>query len=82
MIIGGRREGRGQVCDETPYTEAEYEFGRDNLKEYPAAFTARIKKLLAGIDRYLTQPALQESSKEDLLRRKARLEGVLNGEIK
>ena len=82
VIVGGRCEDGGQVCDETPYTDAEYEFGRDNLKEYPAAFTARIQKLLKGIDRYLTQPTLQESSKEDLLKRKARLEGVLNGEIK
>ena len=82
VIVGGRREDVGQVCDETPYTDAEYEFGRDNLKEYPTAFTAKIQKLLKGIDRYLTQPTLQESSKEDLLKRKARLEGVLNGEIK
>ena len=82
VIVGGKREEGGQVFDETPYTDAEYEFGRDNLKEYPAAFTARIRKLLTGIDRYLTQPALQESSREDLLKRKARLEGVLNGEVK
>ena len=82
VIVGGKREDEGQVCDETPYTDAEYEFGRDNLKEYPAAFTARIQKLLTGIDRYLAQPALQETSREDLLKRKARLEGVLNGEIK
>ena len=82
VIVGGRREDGGQVCDEAPYTDAEYEFGRDNLKEYPTAFTAKIQKLLKGIDRYLTQPTLQESSKEDLLKRKARLEGVLNGEIK
>ena len=82
VIVGGRREDGGHVCDEAPYTDAEYEFGRDNLKEYPTAFTAKIQKLLKGIDRYLTQPTLQESSKEDLLKRKARLEGVLNGEIK
>ena len=82
VIVGGKREEGGQVFDETPYTDAEYEFGRDNLKTYPDAFTARLKKLLSGIDRYLTQPNLQDSSKEDLLNRKARLEGVLNGEIK
>ena len=34
------------------------------------------------IEKYLKQPNLQESSKEELLQRKARLEGVLNGEIK
>ncbi len=82
VIIGGRCEEVGQVCNEIPYTDAEYEFGRDNLKEYPEAFTARIKKLLAGIDKYLQEPNLQPSSREDLLDRKARLEGVLNGEIK
>lgn len=82
VIVGGRREDGGQVRDESPYTDAEYEFGRENLKEYPTAFTARLKKLLSGIDRYLQQPNLQPSSKDELLYRKQRLEGVLNGEIK
>lgn len=82
VIVGGRREDGGQVCDESPYTAAEYEFGRENLKEYPKAFTARLEKLLSGIDRYLQQPNLQPSSKDELLYRKQRLEGVLNGEIK
>ena len=82
VIVGGKREDGGQVFDESSYTDAEYEFGRDNLKSYPDAFTARLRKLLTGIDRYLTQPNLQDASKEDLLNRKARLEGVLNGEIK
>ncbi|MBR2321110.1 MAG: SAM-dependent methyltransferase [Clostridia bacterium] len=82
VIVGGRREEGEQVFDETPYTDAEYEFGRDNLKTFPDAFTARIRKLLSGIDRYLAQPNLQDASKEDLLNRKARLEGVLSGEIK
>ena len=80
VIVGGKREEGQEI--QTPYSDAEYEFGRDNLKEYPAAFTARLKKLLSGIDRYLTQPTLQEASREDLLKKKARLEGVLNGEIK
>ena len=82
VIVGGKRENGGQVCDETPYTDAEYEFGRENLQQYPDAFTARLKKLLAGIDKYLRQPNLQPSSKDDLLARKERLEGVLRGEIK
>ena len=82
VIIGGKREYAGQVFDETPYTDAEYEFGRDNLKEYPLAFTARIKKLLTSMDRYLDEPTLQQASKDELLKKKARLEGVLNGEIK
>ena len=46
VIVGGKREEGGQVFDETPYTDAEYEFGRDNLKTYPDAFTARLKKCL------------------------------------
>jgi Rne/Rng family ribonuclease len=82
VIVGGKCQEGGQVFDETPYTDAEYEFGRDNLKTFPDAFTARIRKLLSGIDRYLAQPNLQDASKEDLLNRKARLEGVLSGEIK
>ena len=82
VIVGGRREDGGKVRDESPYTDAEYEFGRENLKEYPTAFTARLKKLLSGIDRYLQQPNLQPSSKDELLYRKQRLEGVLNCEIK
>lgn len=82
VIVGGKHENGGQVCDETPYTDAEYEFGRENLQQYPDAFTARLKKLLAGIDKYLRQPNLQPSSKDDLLARKERLEGVLRGEIK
>ena len=82
VIVGGKRGEGGQVFDETPYTDAEYEFGRDNLKDYPTAFTARIKKLLSGIDKYLQEPNLQPSSRDDLLNRKARLEGVLSGEIK
>ena len=82
VIIGGSCKNAGWGCVEAPYTDAEYEFGRDNLKEYPEAFTARIKKLLAGLDKYLDEPNLQPSSREDLLKRKTRLEGVLSGEIK
>ena len=82
VICGGRLECAGQVCGENDYTDAEYEFGRDNLRDLPAAFTARLRKLLSGIERYLQQPNLQPSSKEELLQRKARLEGVLSGEIK
>ena len=82
VIVGGKRGHGGQEFNERPYTEAEYEFGRENLREYPTAFTARIRKLLSGIEKYLQQPNLQPSSREDLLKRKARLEGVLNGEVK
>ena len=82
VICGGKREEGGQVCDEIVYTDAEYEFGKENLATFPAAFTKRMRKLIANIDKYLKQPNLQETSKAELLQRKKRLEGVLNGEIK
>ncbi len=82
VICGGSCKEAGQVCDETRYTDAEYEFGKENLATFPAAFTKRMKKLIANVEKYLKQPDLQQSSKDELLRRKQRLEGVLNGEIK
>lgn len=82
VICGGKREDGGQVCDECSYTDAEYEFGKENLATFPEAFTKRMNKLIGNIDKYLKQPDLQEASKADLLQRKNRLQGVLNGEIK
>ena len=73
---------RGQVCDERPYTDAEYEFGRDNIRQLPEAFQKRLKKLIGNIDRYLKEPNLQEESRRELLEKRARFEGVLRGEIK
>ena len=80
VIVGGIDKDGGQVCVE--YTDAEYEFGRENLACMPEAFVKRTKKQIANIDKYLVQPNLQEESKEALLARRARLQGVLNGEIK
>ena len=82
VICGGKREDGGQVCDESFYTDAEYEFGKENLATFPTAFTKRMNKLIGNIDKYLKQPDLQEASRADLLQRKERLQGVLNGEIK
>ncbi len=82
VICGGNIEERGQVRDERPYTDAEYEFGRDNLKDMPEAFQKRLRKLVAGMERYLREPSLQEESRKNLLEKKKRLEGVLRGEIK
>ncbi len=82
VICGGSLEGQGQVCDERPYTDAEYEFGRENLKEFPEAFVRRMEKLIKNIERYLKEPNLQEESRRELIRRKERLQGVLQGEIK
>ncbi len=80
LLVGGRCEERGQMCDE--YSDAEYEFGRENLRERPAAFIKRVKKQLASIDKYLRQEGLQEESRIRLEERKRRWQGVLDGEIK
>ena len=82
VICGGSIEERGQVLNERPYTDAEYEFGRENLKEFPEAFVSRMKKLIANIEKYLKEPNLQEESRQALIRRQERLQGVLQGEIK
>ena len=79
VIVGGRWvEG----MEKPSYTDAEYEFGKDNLREMGEAFVSRTEKLLKDIDRYLARENLQKESKADLERRKARLQGVLSGEIK
>ena len=80
VIVGGLIEEAGQVCVE--YTDAEYEFGRENLQTMPEAFIKRTKKQIANIGKYLNQPNLQEESKRELILRRERLQGVLNGEIK
>ena len=82
VICGGNVKERGQVCDECPYTDAEYEFGRGNLQDFPEAFVKRLNKLIANIEKYLKEPNLQEGSRLTLIRRKERLEGVLHREIK
>ena len=79
VIVGGRREENATV---QAYTEAEYEFGKENLEKMPTAFTERIEKLIKNIEKYLKEPNLQSESREELLRRKQRLQGVLSGEIK
>lgn len=79
VLVGGRRSENAPV---QTYTEAEYEFGKENLKTMPTAFTERIAKLTANIEKYLNDPNLQAESREELWKRKQRLEGVLSGEIK
>ena len=79
VIVGGKREdGRAKQ----QYTDAEYEFGRENLERMPEAFVERMNKLIRNLEKYLKEPNLQEESKTELLERKQRLQGVLNGEIK
>ena len=79
VLVGENTKQGGHV---RVYSDAEYEFGKDNLAEMPKAFVKRTQKQLKNIDKYLQRPNLQESSKEDLENKKKRLQGVLNGEIK
>ena len=81
VICGGKAKYQGQVCVES-YTDAEYEFGKENLKTFPEAFVKRTKKQIANIEKYLKEPALQAESREALSKKKERLQGVLSGEIK
>ncbi len=76
VLVGGKAEDRTALA----YTDAEYEFGRENLQKRPKAFLARTEKQLKNIDKYLAIPSLQAQSREELMLRKARLQGVLNGE--
>ncbi len=80
VLVGNNGKCKGQVRDE--YTEAEFEFGRDNVATMPDAFVKRVKKQIANIGKYLSQPNLQEESRRRLEERRSRLRGVLNGEIK
>ncbi len=79
VLVGGAKEA-GERFEE--YSDAEYEFGRENLREMPDAFVRRAQKQIGNIGKYLLQPNLQEESRAALLARRARLEGVLKGEIK
>ena len=79
VIVGGLADGQTTT---SAYTDAEYEFGRENLATMPEAFVKRTKKQIANIGKYLEQPNLQEESKQALVLRRERLQGVLNGEVK
>ena len=78
VIVGGKAAGRTQKA----YTDAEYEFGRENLETMSKDFTDKIKKLLKNTDKSLQIEGLGENSREELEARKQRLDGVLKGEIK
>ncbi len=79
VLVGGRlADGeRAQA-----YTDAEYEFGKENLQTMPSAFVKRTEKLIGNIEKYLKRPNLQEDSRAELIARRERLRGVLRGEIK
>lgn len=72
-IVGGKET---QTRKTLPYTDEEYEFGRENLQTQPLAFVNRTKKQIRNIDKYLTAP-LNESSKAELLDRQKRLQGAI-----
>lgn len=78
VIRGYGKKRGGQVSD---YSQAEFEFGRENLRERPTDFLERTEKQLKGIGRYLAEPALQAESREELLKRKRKLEAVLDNAI-
>ena len=80
VVVGGLVKEGGQVCSQ--YTDAEYEFGRENLATMPDAFVKRTQKQITNIGKYLKEPNLQEESKQALILRRERLQGVLNGEVK
>lgn len=79
VLVGGRQNTNEET--ET-YSEAEYEFGKENLEKRPTAFIARCEKLLRNVEKYLQDPALQETGREELLKKKERLEGVLSGAVR
>ena len=79
VIVGEYDSDKKKEC---AYTDAEFEFGKDNLRERGEAFLLRIQKLLKDTEKYLTRENLQEESRAQLLKRKERLQGVLLGALK
>ena len=79
VICGGKIKGTGQVCE---YSDAEYEFGKENLQKMPSAFVEKIRKQLKNTETYLAQTSMQQENRESLLKKKIRLQGVLDGVIK
>ena len=73
IIVGGRA-GENQT---DPYTDDEYEFGRENLRLRPTAFINRLQKQLKNIDEYLSRSGMKDESRQELETRKKRLQGVL-----
>ena len=73
VIVGGKASGKQTA----PYTDDEYEFGRENLRLRPAAFLQRTEKQLANLKTYLAAPNIQEENRKQLIGRIKRLQGVL-----
>ncbi|MBE7068365.1 MAG: SAM-dependent methyltransferase [Clostridiales bacterium] len=79
-VIVGRKRKAGE--EKQAYSDAEYEFGKENLSTRGEAFLKRMERLLKNAEAYLLRENLQAESREELQRKKERLQGVLNGEIK
>ena len=79
VIVGKNEKCVGQVCE---YSNAEYEFGKENLREMTMDFIKKVEKLLKNTEKYLQTENLKEESKNELLEKRERLQGVLRGEIK
>ncbi len=79
-VIVGRTRKENEA--KQSYTQAEYEFGKENLACPSEAFLKRIKKLIKNTETYLLRENLQAESKRELMQKRERLLGVLNGEIK
>ena len=79
VIVGGKLKDGAKA---SIYSDAEYEFGKENLETMPTAFVKRIQKLIKNTEKYLQDPNLQENSRQALEEKKKRLQGVLSGEIK
>ena len=77
VIVGGYDGTKTQA-----YTEAEYEFGRDNLRERGEAFLRRMEILHEKLGDYMRREGLSDESRAELEERRIRLQGVLRGEIK
>lgn len=73
-VICGRRLADGE--QKQVYTDMEIEFGKENLETLPEAFVGRVEKQLRDIEQYL-QSNLQEDSRAELLKRKARLQEAI-----
>lgn len=79
-VLVGRRRRENE--EQQTYSDAEIEFGRENLALMPSAFVKRTQKQIRNAEKYLTEPTLQEKSRLELQEKKRKLEGVLRGEIK
>lgn len=79
-VIAGRKKKDGEAPQ--TYTEAETEFGRENLLSPSDCFKKRIERLLKETETYLQSSSLSDESKRALTERREKLRGVKNGEIK